>query len=47
MDKFAEYLEQREKFRNLTLNEQIDFLEKSSDKNDIVIGEIYINRMFL
>ena len=47
MDKFAEYLEQREKFRNLTLDEQIDFLEKSTDKNDIVIGEIYINRIFL
>lgn len=28
MDKFAEYLVQREKFRNLTLNEQIGFSEK-------------------
>ncbi len=42
MGKFAAYWEQREKFRNLTLKEQLKSLEESTGENNLIIGQIYI-----
>lgn len=48
MGKFAAYLEQREKFRNLTLKEQLKSLEESTGENNLIIGQIYIKeKLFL
>ena len=49
MDIWAEYeerMKQQERFRQLTIKEQLAELENKTDKSDCIIGEIHLQKQF-
>ena len=49
MDIWAEYeerMKQQERFRQLTIKEQLAELQNKTDKSDCIIGEIYLQKQF-
>ena len=49
MDIWAEYeerMKQQERFRQLTIKEQLTELKNKTDKSDCIIGEIYLQEQF-
>ena len=47
MDKYAERVAERQKFRALPIHEQLSIIEEQSNESNAIIGEIYLSSIFL